>query len=194
MFGKMLKPRDSCGLLPLATCSPKNFDLVRSYGAEQVFDYHSPTCADDIRAHTKNSLRYVLDCITTPATLQLCYSVIGRLGGKYTALELPPQIPGLRKTVKSDWVMGVTVFGQEIRLSEGYYQPPNLEHHAFGLNWVKIVQDLIDKEELRSHPVKVMTGRFEGILKGLDLLSQQKVSGQKLVYFISDPQTAIKEL
>ncbi|KAL1966327.1 hypothetical protein VTN77DRAFT_4680 [Rasamsonia byssochlamydoides] len=169
-----------CGVTPIATCSPKNFDLVKSYGAEQVFDYHSTTCADEIRKYTRNSLKYALDAITTPATMLLCCSALGRTGGKYTALELPPQIPGLRQSIKIDWVMGVTVFGKEIALGEGYYQSPNMEHYQFGLQWVKTIQGLIDKNALRSHPVRVCPGRFEGILQGLGLLKDGAVSAQKL--------------
>jgi NADPH:quinone reductase-like Zn-dependent oxidoreductase len=108
----------STGLTPIATCSPKNSALVMNYGAEQVFDYDSPTCAADIRTYTKNSLCYALDIITSPTTLQLCYSAIGRAGGKYTALELPPTLPGLRKTVKSDWMMGISGVWKGYRLGE----------------------------------------------------------------------------
>lgn len=32
-----------CGLRVLTTCSPRNFELVRSYGADVCFDYNSPT-------------------------------------------------------------------------------------------------------------------------------------------------------
>ncbi|KAF7715053.1 Uncharacterized protein PECH_003523 [Penicillium ucsense] len=50
-----------CGHRVITTCSPSNFDLVRSYGADLVFDYKSETCAKDIRTATKNTLRYALD-------------------------------------------------------------------------------------------------------------------------------------
>ena len=71
-----------CGLRVIATCSPRNFDLVRSYGADVCFDYNSPTCGADIRAYCNNALDYALDCITEESTLKICYQAIGRLGGK----------------------------------------------------------------------------------------------------------------
>lgn len=96
--------RDSSGLNPITTCSPHNFDLVKSYGASAVFDYKSETCASDIKSHTRNSLKYALDCIAEPETLQLCYACLGRAGGRYTALE--PYAEALArarpKTVKAD--------------------------------------------------------------------------------------------
>ena len=53
---------------------PKNFEMVKSFGAEHVFDYHSPNCAADIRACAKNSLKFIFGVITTSATIELCYS------------------------------------------------------------------------------------------------------------------------
>lgn len=117
--------------------------------------------------------------------MQLCYSAIGRAGGKYTALELPPTLPGLRKTIKSDWVMGISVFGKDIDLGNGYYQPANMEHFEFGLGWVKVVQGLVDRGEIRSNPTKTLPGGFEGIMKGLDMLRRKVVSGEKLVVRIA---------
>ena len=151
-----------------------------------MFDYHAPTCADEIRAYTKNSLKYALDCITTLSTMLLCYKAIGRLGGFYTALELPPQLPGLRKSVKQDWVMAQTLFGKEVALSDGYHHAPNEAHVKFGLEWAKIVQDMMNQGELKSHPVRILEGRFDGIMAGLDILREGKISGQKLVCFIGD--------
>ena len=73
-----------CGLRVITTCSPRNFDLVRSYGADTCFDYRSPTCGADIRAFTNNSLEYALDCITEESTMKICYQALGRCGGKCT--------------------------------------------------------------------------------------------------------------
>jgi NADPH:quinone reductase-like Zn-dependent oxidoreductase len=36
------------GLIPIATCSPRNFELARKNGAEQVFDYREHDCAQKI--------------------------------------------------------------------------------------------------------------------------------------------------
>ncbi|KAH2462379.1 Trans-enoyl reductase fsl5 [Aspergillus fumigatus] len=68
------------GLNPITTCSPTKFDLVKSYGATAAFDYRQKTCADDIRKYTRNSLKFVLDCISEPETMQFCYKCLGRLG------------------------------------------------------------------------------------------------------------------
>lgn len=38
----------SAGLVPIVTCSPKNNELVKSRGAEKVFDYHGKDISGDI--------------------------------------------------------------------------------------------------------------------------------------------------
>lgn len=172
------------GLIPVATCSPRSFDMVKSFGAEKIFDYNDPNCAVDIRAYTKNSLKFVLDCIATTSTIKLCYAAIGRLGGQYTALEMPPPVAGLRKNVKLDRILGMMLLGKEIELSEGYHRPADQECHAFGLEWYRLVQGLLDEGKLRPHPLKVMDGGLEGIFSGLDMLREGKNQGTKFVYFI----------
>lgn len=82
-----------CGLRVITTCSPKNFELVRGYGADECVDYHSPTCGPDIRAMTKNELDYALDCVTNEGTMKICYQALGRCGGKCrTSSFLPDEI------------------------------------------------------------------------------------------------------
>ncbi|RYO84205.1 hypothetical protein DL766_004932 [Monosporascus sp. MC13-8B] len=64
-------------------------NLVLSFGVDKVFDYHSPTCAADIRACTRNKLVMTLDCITQADTTQLCYAAIGRALAAATSLWNP---------------------------------------------------------------------------------------------------------
>ncbi len=33
----------------VTTCSPRNFDFVKSLGASEAFDYNDPECADKVR-------------------------------------------------------------------------------------------------------------------------------------------------
>ncbi|KAI9154647.1 Cytochrome P461 monooxygenase [Paramyrothecium foliicola] len=49
------------GHQPIATCSPKNFDLVMSYGANNTFDYSAPDIGRTIRKQTNGKLRHALD-------------------------------------------------------------------------------------------------------------------------------------
>jgi len=46
------------------------------------------------------------------------------------------------------------------------------------------VQELLDVEKLRKHPLNSGSESFGGMLEGIDILRKRMVSGQKLVYRI----------
>ncbi|KAL9130833.1 MAG: hypothetical protein Q9217_001085 [Psora testacea] len=79
-----------CGLRVITTCSPRNFDLVRSYCADTCFDYNSPTCGADIRAFTDNALEYALDCITEEITVKISTKRLAAVVGN---VRLPCPLP-----------------------------------------------------------------------------------------------------
>ncbi|KAL4902784.1 hypothetical protein BDW74DRAFT_169356 [Aspergillus multicolor] len=170
------------GLNPITTCSPHNFALVESYGATAVFDYRKETSADEIRKHTRNSLKYVLDCISEPETMQFCYKCLGRSGGKYTALEPYPEFLHTRpKTVVPDWVLGPTLLGKKLGWPEPFGRQGNREDREFGLEWFRLAQRLLDQGVLKTHPHRIVGENLGGVLSGLELLKAKKVSGEKLV-------------
>jgi len=147
-----------------------------------VFDYKSPTVVEDIRKHTRKSLKFALDCISEPETMEFCYRVLGRTGGHYCALEPYPEFLHTRpRTVKPDWVLGPSALGQQIGWAPPFTREVNPELRAWGVEWYITVQKLLDQGRLKPHPIKVMTGGFEGVKDGLELLRKKQVSGQKLV-------------
>ena len=168
------------GLNPIATCSPKNFSLLRSYGASTVLDYAAPDAPQAIRAHTRNRLRYALDCITDAESVICCYAALGRTGGYYSCLELCPERLQTRKAVKAEFVMGLEIFGRKVELDLGYERPPNPGRYKAGVHWFKVFQKLLDERKLRTHPLRTIEGGLEGVLQGLQIL-KTGVSGEKLV-------------
>ncbi|KAI0424990.1 GroES-like protein [Xylaria sp. FL1042] len=171
------------GYSPIVTSSPKNFDLVKSYGAAAVFDYSSPDCAKEIRSYTKNNLRYALDCVTTVESMKLCYAAIGRTGGAYTGLDpFPEVVAATRKVIRADWVLGPTMLGEVIAWPEPHYRGVDEEIRKFGLQWRGIVEDLFAQGRLRVHPVSVQPNGFHGALDGLERIRKGLVRGVKLVY------------
>jgi hypothetical protein len=47
------------------------------------------------------------------------------------------------------------------------------------------MQGLLDKGQIEPHPPQEITGRWEGIIKGLGMLKNGEVKGHKLVVRIS---------
>ncbi|KAL2071877.1 hypothetical protein VTL71DRAFT_13112 [Oculimacula yallundae] len=171
-----------CGLIPIATSSEKNFPLVESYGAEKVFDYHLPSCPDDIKSYTKNSLKFVVDCISEPETMEFCYKCIGRAGGKYTALEPFPSWLDTKKTVKADWVFGPMMLGKKIGWPAPFEREADEELRKFSVKWFATARQLLQEGKIRAHPLKSMPGGFPGVLEGMEILRKKELSGVKLVY------------
>lgn len=60
----------------VTTCSPRNFDLCRSYGASQCYDYKQPAAADRIKAAFPEC-RLALDCIASGGSCQFCVTAVG---------------------------------------------------------------------------------------------------------------------
>lgn len=170
------------GLKATTVCSPHNFDLVKSYGADTVFDYRSSTVVEDIRNHTRKSLKFVLDCISEPESMEFCYKVMGRTGGRYCAIEPYPEFLHTKpRTVKPDWVFGPTSVGEAIDWAPPFHYEVNPELRVWGVDWYITVQKLLDEGKLKPHPVRVVEGGFYGVKKGLELLKNKQVSGCKLI-------------
>ena len=168
------------------TCSPANYALAKSYGAEQVFDYHAPDCAREIKAYTRNYLRYVLDPFTDSKSIGICSGAMSRVGGRYACLEMHPDYLLEKKSVKVGFVMGPALLGHRLALDFGYERDEDLEMRKFGVGWYRSIQWLLDQGRLKPHPLRVLTGRFEAILEGIELLKSFAVSGQKLVVRIAE--------
>ena len=175
----------SCGHRVITTCSPRNFELVRSYGADLAFDYHSATCAKDIRAATKNALRYVLDPFSDVRSVSICQEAFGRTGGRYCGLEQYQEQLFTRKTVKHELVMGGAISGKGVQLPDPYGVPPNPEIGLWARSWYGVVQRLIDESKIKPTPVETLSGGLDAVIPGLDRLRNGYVSGKKLVVPLS---------
>lgn len=180
-----LVPILSAGLRPIATCSPANFPLAQHFGAEKVFDYHHPTCATDIRTYTSNQLAHALDCVSLADTTQLCYSAIGRAGGRYVSLEpYRTSVTDTRPTIEPSWLMVLSVFGKDVALEGEYGRKGKPEDRRLGKEAFEVVEELLGKGEIETHPAKVMEGGWKGVVRGVDVVRGQGLSGEKLVYAV----------
>ncbi|CZT13653.1 hypothetical protein WAI453_003038 [Rhynchosporium graminicola] len=168
-------------LTPIATCSPKNFDLVESYGAAEVFDYKDPEVAGKIRTYTGNRLAYALDCVSTVPTTKACYAAIGRAGGKYVALNAYPEHTASRKLVSGDWVLAPTLSGHGSTWPAPYGRPASEELRKAGFHFYEVAQKLLDEGKLRPHPIRVLDGGLEAVAEGLELVKSGTLSAQKVV-------------
>lgn len=164
------------------TCSPANNALCERYGAAACFDYHSPACAADIRVHTDNNLRYVLDCVTDSTTMKMCYEAIGSAGGRYFALEKTATTAKYtRRDVRADWFLADVIMGDGVHMTGAYGRPPSPEHRDFGKILFALAEGWLQDGSLVCHPVEVRGGGLENVPTALEDLKTGKVHGKKLV-------------
>lgn len=100
------------GLVPVCTCSPRNFAMVKALGAAEAFDYRQPSCGDGIRRYTGGTLAYALDCITDLSSMHICYATLSGGGGQYMGLDPLPLRGHTRRDVKPDWTLVFTMFNK----------------------------------------------------------------------------------
>ncbi|KAH8812586.1 chaperonin 10-like protein [Xylogone sp. PMI_703] len=173
------------GLHVIVTCSAHNFDYVKSVGADAAFDYKSPTCSKDIKDYTKDSLKYALDCISEGDSTQITVEAMSSSGGVYTNLlsVADEQVHSVNPKVQKKGTLAYTMFGQPFKMGDSEI-PTVPGHWEFGVMFWELSRKLLAGGKVKVHKPTVNKGGsgLEGVMAGLDLLRNGKVSGEKLVY------------
>ena len=81
--------------------------------------------------------------------------------------------------------MVLTIFGLKVALDGVYGREARPEDREFGKDLFRQVQRLLDQGRMTIHPIKVMDGGWEGVVKGVDVVRKGEVSGHKLVYRVA---------
>ncbi|KAK1518100.1 TOXD [Colletotrichum paranaense] len=166
------------GYTVVTTASPHSSDLVKSYGADHVFNYKSENWVQEV-VSTFPDINLALDCISEKGTGPLTAKVLQANGGKVVTLldQGESKVPG----VKYDMIMLYTVFGKEFAWLPpiGPKFPVDLEHRQALARFYSILPQL--SGVLRPPPIKEISGGIDVLLEELDQLRKGKVSGKKLV-------------
>ncbi|KAF5137981.1 Trans-enoyl reductase ccsC [Metarhizium anisopliae] len=79
------------------------------------------------------------------------------------------------------FIMGPSLLGHRLALSYGYERDEDPEMRAFGVQWYRSVQKMLDQGKLRPHPLRILATALKRVLEGVDMLKRKAVSGEKLV-------------
>lgn len=88
-------------------------------------------------------------------------------------------------TVVPSWVMVLTIFGHKVDLDGEYGREARPEDREFGRDAFAAIQSLLDRGLINTHPVKALPGGWESVVKGVDTIRTQALSGYKLVYNVA---------
>jgi NADPH:quinone reductase-like Zn-dependent oxidoreductase len=99
----------------VATASSSNHNLLKSFGAEAVFDYKDPSVVDKIRAHVNDALELSADCVSQLDTAKLVGECLSSEKGGRVSVILPVkggEGSGMRKDVEYVFTMVYDIIGQ----------------------------------------------------------------------------------
>lgn len=168
----------------ITTCSPRNFDYVKSLGADKWFDYNEPNVGAHIREYTQNKLKYAWDTVGEEGSAKICAEALtSEAGAKYGSI-LPVKIP--REDVESTSTLMYTVFGEEFKFGKDTVFPASSEDFEYTKKFIALTEKLLAEGKLKAHRVKVGADGLKGVVKGLEDMKAGKVSGQKLVYRVDE--------
>ncbi|KAE8541477.1 hypothetical protein D1P53_002838 [Cryptococcus gattii VGV] len=178
------------GYRVLGVCSPHSFDLVKSYGADAVVDYHDQQKAiAEALDITKGGVEYALDAISEGDSFKIIVGMMGDKGKQLNCiLGVPEEVYKINPKLKIEWTLMHTMWGVEFdwapRSEKHEIRPVRPKDRAFGEEIFRRTPELIAKYNIRPNPI-LMRGGFDDVEAGLKDLQSGKISGKKLVIKIA---------
>ncbi|RPD66616.1 GroES-like protein [Lentinus tigrinus ALCF2SS1-7] len=169
------------GYKVITTASPRNFALVKSFGADAVFDYRDPEVVSKIKAATGDAVTKVFDAISEESTQRISAASVAPSGGKVVLLLRSK--PGVtdRTDVEFDETLIYTALGRAFAWPSKHY-PVSEEDRAHMVQFLKKVPGLVKEGSLKPLPVKLWEGGLSAVPDGLQYMREGKVTAEKIVY------------
>ncbi|CUM49346.1 unnamed protein product [Debaryomyces fabryi] len=172
------------GLNVITTASSKHHDFLKSLGADKVFDYHDSDVIEQIKKAGGSNIRYALDTVSNEQTFQSVYDA--------TADSRDVSIDNLlslsASNIKTDDSRHVSfhatlvycVDGNDAKMGRSSVpSSPELvkDYNDF---WFNIIPQYIPK--IKHSNLKVLKSGLQSASEALELLREDKVNGQKVVF------------
>ncbi|KWU46932.1 GroES-like protein [Rhodotorula sp. JG-1b] len=175
------------GYTPISVSSPKNFDLVKKFGAAAVFDYNDPEAPAKV-AKAYPSLQYGLDCISEGKTTVSIVKAIAAAKGVGRVVTLlvnkDSEIKEYADKVKVEMTLVYTVLGVEFDWP-GMTFPAMPNDKTRMEEWCsKYLPELFQSGTIKPNPIQSFSGGLDNITEGLNYIKDGKNRGVKVTYKI----------
>jgi NADPH:quinone reductase-like Zn-dependent oxidoreductase len=175
------------GFTVVTTCSPKNFELVKSLGADAVFDYNdADRCVAEIRDVTQGQLQLAWDCVASPEASRICARALSTDQDSHYSSLLRINAEDMA-AINSKIKVGVSV--AYVSLGERFEEfgtvfEANPEEYEFATRFFELSGRLLEEGKLKPAPQLVNSGGsgLGGVLRGLEESKKGNVRATKLVY------------
>lgn len=166
----------------ITTCSPSNFDYVKSLGADHALDYRSSTLVDDIRDIANGQVDLALDCWATEDTARYCAESL-KAGGIFASLGRNQEAAQkANPEITTRWTLAYVLFDRPYWFFGR--QEPSLPDIAHFETFLPVASRLLDEGKVKAPTIFLNRGGegLEGAIKGLDESRKGNVRAGKLVY------------
>ncbi|KAI0362627.1 GroES-like protein [Trametes cingulata] len=170
------------GYKVVTTASPRNFDLVKSLGADAVFDYKDPDVVKKIKEVTGDSVTKAVDAISLKESQGISAEVLAPSGGKVVLVLGPAKDATSRKDVQFIPTVIYTALGRAFTFNPGQHFDVAPEDRAQIVEFLKKVPQLVKDGAIKPAAVKLWEGGLAAIPDGLQYMREGKVSAEKIVY------------
>ncbi|KAI8982823.1 GroES-like protein [Trametes punicea] len=170
------------GYKVVTTASPRNFNYVKSLGADAVFDYKDPDVVKLIKAATGDSITKALDAISLKDSQRITAEALAPSGGKVVLVLQPVPDATSRKDVEFYPTLIYTALGRAFDFGSGKHYPVSPEDRAQIVEFLKKVPKLVEQGAIKPPAIKLWEGGLAAIPEGLDYMRKGKVSAEKIVY------------
>ncbi|TFY81970.1 hypothetical protein EWM64_g2051, partial [Hericium alpestre] len=172
------------GYKVVVTASPKNHELVKSYGADVAVDYHASDVVEQIvRATGQGGVDHAYDAISEGNSTALAIQALKQLGPRSVAVVLPVEDTDSTAEVYMVFCMGLLGYPID---TFGMYIPHDERVYQFGLDFRELVSAWLYEGRFKGNPHTVLPGGLNAIPGGLAFMKEGKVSGTKLVYKLTE--------
>ncbi|KZV99165.1 GroES-like protein [Exidia glandulosa HHB12029] len=166
------------GLRVATTGSPRNHDVLKSIGADVVFDYNDSETPAKLKewAAQYGGFRHAYDCISEYGSTKKIAAAFTEHGGHIIRiLTIKEEVDGLPDNIKTEPILIYSVLKKK-----------NEKDFADHVEWYKHLPDLIASGKLTPVPRKHWEGGLEALPEGLEYLKSGKASAQKITFTVSE--------
>lgn len=171
------------GWTVISVASKKHSNLIKTFGADHLIDYHDLDVIQQIKNIDPN-ITMALHTIGGTPTLQLTHdSVSDSLPTKIDSLVVSnfETIENHKANVEFSMTRAFTANGNEAKYNNGSKFPATPGIKEAILEFMPIIQNLINNNEIKHIPIRIQPNGLNGINDGLKVIREGSLSGEKLV-------------